>query len=300
MDHTVGGQHVHSPNGDALRPEQDAPLRHRPYVLSLAQQASDGPCSSVFGCCGTHVHFPSPAGALLSVLPTMVFGAHQQARVRPAAPATDTCAQPLTELTSSEMFTVRTWSAMVRIRPLEMSFSTVSWDRRQWFEAGPWPHLVQVIHSDSLSSQVWRREDEERGSPERAKPAVVLETGNTMKTLSPGRGCRCGTVPTPEVWKGPGEGGSSWRLMAKPWQPQPTAACSHRAYCCKKVDQTAISKAVHSFITWGKDCEGPRSIQDRRQPTVLWQQNRGLDRSLPQSPTRFLPPTVSQQGAPTC
>lgn len=29
-------------------------------------------------------------------------------------------------LTSSEMFTARTWFAMVRTRPLEMSFSTVS------------------------------------------------------------------------------------------------------------------------------------------------------------------------------
>lgn len=39
--------------------------------------------------------------------------------------------------------------------------------------------------------------------------------------------------------------------------------------CCEKVDQAAISKAIHSFIAWGKDCEEPRPIQDRRQPAVL-------------------------------
>lgn len=39
---------------------------------------------------------------------------------------TDSCTQLPTDLTSSEIFTVRTWLAMVRIRPLEMSFSTVS------------------------------------------------------------------------------------------------------------------------------------------------------------------------------
>lgn len=39
--------------------------------------------------------------------------------------------------------------------------------------------------------------------------------------------------------------------------------------CCEKVDQSAISQAVHSFVARGKDCEGPRPIQDRWQPTVL-------------------------------
>lgn len=34
-------------------------------------------------------------------------------------------------LTSSEIFTTRTWLAMVRTRPLEMSFSVVSWGREE-------------------------------------------------------------------------------------------------------------------------------------------------------------------------
>lgn len=37
--------------------------------------------------------------------------------------------QVFLDLTSSEIFTDRTWFAMVRTRPLEMSFSTVSWGR---------------------------------------------------------------------------------------------------------------------------------------------------------------------------
>lgn len=42
----------------------------------------------------------------------------------------DPCVHLFTDLTSSEIFTVRTWLAMVRTRPLEMSFSTVSWGRK--------------------------------------------------------------------------------------------------------------------------------------------------------------------------
>lgn len=88
---------------------------------------------------------------------------------------------------------------------------------------------------------------------------------------------------------------SSCRLMGEPWQPQLTAPPPHRTYCCEKVDQSAIPQAVHSFIAWGKDCEGPRTIQDRWQPTVLQQQNVGLDRSLPQNPTWFLPSSANRE-----
>lgn len=68
----------------------------------------------------------------------------------------------------------------------------------------------------TLSPQQWRREDEDTGSPERSKPAAVPEAWDTVKeeTLSPGHGCRCGTVPAPEVWKGP-EGRS--QLLEVDW-----------------------------------------------------------------------------------
>lgn len=45
----------------------------------------------------------------------------------PALPLAHSFQTWLVELTSSEIFTARTWFAMVRTRLLEMSFSTVSW-----------------------------------------------------------------------------------------------------------------------------------------------------------------------------
>lgn len=63
-------------------------------------------------------------------------------------------------LTSSEMFTARTWFAVVTTRPLEMSFSMVSWDReggglRLGTSHIPWgtPSPDQVIHSYRLGPQ---------------------------------------------------------------------------------------------------------------------------------------------------
>lgn len=74
---------------------------------------------------------------------------------------------------------------------------------------------------------------------------------------------------------------------------------------CEEVDQAAVTQAVHSLIAWDKDCEGPRSVQDGRQPTVLqdgFKAAEGLGRGedltnsslgIPWGPRGGLPPQAS-------
>lgn len=166
VDHTVGSQHVHSPQGDPLRSQQDAPLWQSPEcILGLAPTsalnvllrptlpATSSPlpwqhllpwqnCSSLH----TLIHEvsatqspPEFAGtqerdlgcACSQMTPTRAcLGSQHNSRSERGLTLAGHH-QPLhwsipVELTSSEIFTARIWFAMVSTRPLAMSFSTVS------------------------------------------------------------------------------------------------------------------------------------------------------------------------------
>ena len=122
-------------------------------------------------------------------MPTAGLGAQSQVRKRLdtwlviTSPSTSP-SLVLMELTSSEIFTARTWFAMVRTRPLEMSFSTVSWGGG---ESGlrpgtsqPWGH-TQSCPGDSqlppwspgspLSCRVRMGGERRRGPPRRLESA---------------------------------------------------------------------------------------------------------------------------------
>lgn len=81
-----------------------------------------------------------------------------------------------------------------------------------------------------------------------------------------------------------------------PHLPRPS---SGRAYRCEEVDQAAVTQPVNGFVAWDKDREGPRPIQDGRQPAVLWQwegcSGRLCGQPLPLSPAKALLPSACRE-----